>query len=340
MSNSHFSQFQVGESHLEKKKKEEKVSNLNSEGLMGWKKGLLIGEGSFGSVFRALDEVNGLMFAAKRILLPPDASRSDIKSLRREIKLMKTLNHPNIVRYLGSDQSSVNGSTSLWIYLEYVPGGSIHSLLKQFGPFSEALIQRYTYQIVLGVEYLHSKSIVHRDLKGANVLVSDKGQIKLGDFGCSRQLQTVKTVSLEESLMSLKGSIHWMAPEAIRQSSTHISMDIWSLGCVLIEMKSGNPPFAHFSNELASIFKIANTTDPPPLPPNTSPLAASFISSCLTLDCVDRPSASDLLSHAFLEEEQKSYEESMAIQNAAPSPRLTFTSELSPFSSPDSKFSP
>ena len=305
ISNSHFNQFQqeTNKSTVEKKldvgdenilllsigapkltiQRKLSASSENSEGLIGWKKGLLIGEGSFGMVYRALDEVNGLMFAAKKIQLPLDASKSDIKSLRMEIKLMKNLNHPNIVRYLGSDQVSLNGETSLWIYMEYVPGGSIHSLIKQFGSFSDSLIERYTYQIVLGVEYLHSKSIVHRDLKGANVLVSDKGVVKLSDFGCSRQLQTVKTVSLGESLMSLKGSLHWMAPEAIRQSSTHVSMDIWSLGCVIIEMKTGKPPWPIMSNDLASIFKIANSTDPPSTPVWHSPISSIFyfLLSCL-----------------------------------------------------------
>lgn len=135
-------------------------------------------------------------------------------------------------RYLGTNKTD----RYLYIILEYVTGGSVASMLKQFGPFSENLIRRFSYQILSGVSYLHSKGIIHRDIKGANILVTDTGVAKLADFGCSKRLPGLCSVSLEESMLAIRGSIPWMAPEVIKQSGYGRSSDIWSFGATVIEM--------------------------------------------------------------------------------------------------------
>lgn len=135
-------------------------------------------------------------------------------------------------RYLGTSRSD----RYLYIILEYITGGSVASMLAQFGEFSEPIIQRFSFQIVSGVEYLHTKGIVHRDIKGPNILVTDTGVAKLADFGCSKQLAGMCTASLEESLKAIRGSVPWMAPEVIKQSGHGRSSDIWSVGATLIEM--------------------------------------------------------------------------------------------------------
>ena len=99
-----------------------------------------------------------------------------------------------------------------------------------------SICRRFTLHVVTGVEYLHSKGIVHRDIKGANILVSGNGVAKLADFGCSKQLAGMCTASIEESLRAIRGSVPWMAPEVIKQSGHGRSSDIWSIGATVIEM--------------------------------------------------------------------------------------------------------
>jgi serine/threonine protein kinase len=108
-----------------------------------------------------------------------------IEALQQEISVLRTLQHENIVRYLGC---SVEDNT-FNIFLEYIPGGSIASVIKKFSSLNESVIRRYTKQILMGLEYLHSHQIIHRDIKGANILVDNKGVIKLADFGASRKLE-------------------------------------------------------------------------------------------------------------------------------------------------------
>lgn len=115
-------------------------------------------------------------------------------------------------------------------------GGSIASMLSQYGAFTESLIRRFSYHILSGVTYLHSRGIIHRDIKGANILVTDAGIAKLADFGCSKRMAGLCTTSLEESMHAMRGSVPWMAPEVIKQAGYGRSSDIWSFGATVIEM--------------------------------------------------------------------------------------------------------
>ena len=190
------------------------------EAPMAWIKGELIGEGTFGSVYKGMVQATGELIGIKQLGFV-DGSSSEIESLRREIDVMWKLDHPNIVRYLGTDRSD----RYFYILLEYVPGGSIASMLSQYGPFSEDLVRRFSYQILRGLAYLHKVGIVHRDIKGANVLVSSEGVAKVADFGCSKQLLGLCTSSLEESLKAIRGSVPWMAPEVYVHTHWHTLMN-------------------------------------------------------------------------------------------------------------------
>jgi mitogen-activated protein kinase kinase kinase len=156
-----------------------------------WIKGALIGKGSFGSVFLAMDSQRGLLMAVKQVELPTGSTQNEerkkgmLTALEREIDLLKDLQHENIVQYLDSSMDD----THLNIFLEYVPGGSVTALLRNYGAFEEALVRNFVRQILQGLAYLHSRDIIHRDIKGANILVDNKSCVKISDFGISKKVE-------------------------------------------------------------------------------------------------------------------------------------------------------
>jgi serine/threonine protein kinase len=163
-------------------------------------------------------------------------------------------------------------------FLEYVPGGSIASLLKKFGAFSETVTKKYTYQILRGLEYLHGHQIMHRDIKGANILADDLGACKLADFGAS---VLIENLSNNEDHKSLAGTPFWMAPEVIKQTGHGRQADIWSVGCTVLEMLTGEVPWSHCRSAMAAMFKIANSEEMPPMPPALSAEGKDFLYKCL-----------------------------------------------------------
>ncbi|CAG8484893.1 423_t:CDS:2 [Racocetra fulgida] len=147
------------------------------------------GMGSFGSVYLGLNAFTGEFMAVKQVELPTanssnnERKKSMLDALQREIALLEELHHENIVQYLGKSSQLDEGTGTFNIFLEYVPGGSVASMLNLFGPLEENLIRSYVRQILQGLNYLHEKDIIHRDIKGANILVDNKGIIKISDFG-------------------------------------------------------------------------------------------------------------------------------------------------------------
>ena len=171
-----------------------------------WYKGALIGAGSFGKVYLGMDATNGLLMAVKQVEVPSTASderkKTMVDALEREIELLKDFEHPNIVQYLcasftvswslhplTSPADSSSDEEHFNIFLEYVPGGSLAALLRNYGAFEEPLVRNFVRQILEGLNYVHERGIVHRDIKGANVLVDNKGGIKISDFGISKKLE-------------------------------------------------------------------------------------------------------------------------------------------------------
>jgi len=245
-----------------------------------------------GSVYEGLDQLTGQMFAVKEVRIDRklDTDVTFQADLENEIEIYKELSHPHIVAYLGNDYID----SHLYIYLEYMPGGSVAQVLSQFGPFAEELIQRYAREILEGLEYLHTRDplILHRDIKGANILVGD-GKVKLADFGCSKR--TADTLS-----QSLRGSIPWMAPEVIQQTGYGRRSDIWSFGCVLIEMATAKHPWGKFDNPMAAMMRIGMSQETPPAPEHLSEVCQDFIQNCVRRDKNLRPLASTLLQHEFV----------------------------------------
>ncbi|KAJ5908448.1 Protein kinase byr2 [Penicillium taxi] len=276
-----------------------------------WMKGSLIGEGSFGSVFLALHAITGELMAVKQVEIPSatkgtefdQRKNSMVTALKHEIELLQGMHHPNIVQYLGTsaDDQFLN------IFLEYVPGGSIATMLKQYNTFQEPLVKNFVRQILAGLSYLHSCDIIHRDIKGANILVDNKGGVKISDFGISKRVEASHVLGSRASSgggghlhrPSLQGSVYWMAPEVVRQTAHTKKADIWSLGCLVVEMFIGAHPFPDCS-QLQAIFAIGSNKARPPAPEHVSQEAVEFLDMTFQLDYEKRPSADELLKCKFL----------------------------------------
>ncbi|KAL9240799.1 hypothetical protein vseg_014977 [Gypsophila vaccaria] len=281
---------------------EEEEEEKEEESAIRWRKGELIGCGAFGRVYMGMNLNSGELLAVKQVLIAANGASKEraqahIKELEEEVKLLKNLSHPNIVRYLGTARED----EALNILLEFVPGGSISSLIGKFGSFPESVIRMYTKQLLLGLEYLHKNGIMHRDIKGANILVDNKGCIKLADFGASKKVVELATMT---GAKSMKGTPYWMAPEVILQTGHNFSADIWSVGCTVIEMATGKPPWCQYQ-EVAALFHIGTTKSPPPIPDHLSAEAKDFLNKCLQTEANSRASASELLQHPFVNEEYR-----------------------------------
>ncbi|XP_057769007.1 mitogen-activated protein kinase kinase kinase 5-like isoform X2 [Salvia miltiorrhiza] len=209
-----------------------------------WQKGKLIGRGTFGSVYVASNRETGALCAMKEVEMLPDDSKSAecIRQLEQEIKVLSRLKHPNIVQYYGSE---IIGD-KFYIYLEYVHPGSINKFIHDHcGAITESVVRNFTRHILFGLSYLHGKKTIHRDIKGANLLVDAYGVVKLADFGMAKHLKG------QTANLSLKGSPYWMAPELLQSAmqtdaswDMALAVDIWSLGCTIIEMMNGKPPWS------------------------------------------------------------------------------------------------
>ncbi|KAF7338272.1 STE11-like protein [Mycena venus] len=265
-----------------------------------WIKGALIGAGSFGKVYLGMDASTGLLMAVKQVELPTGSApnqerkKSMLSALEREIELLKDLQHENIVQYLYSslDDDYLN------IFLEYVPGGSVTALLRNYGAFEEPLVKNFVRQILEGLNYLHERDIIHRDIKGANILVDNKGGIKISDFGISKKVEDGMGAGNRMHRPSLQGSVFWMAPEVVKQSGHTRKADIWSVGCLVVEMLTGEHPWATLT-QMQAIFKIGSSAKPA-IPSDISNDAQDFLLRTFELDQEARPSAAELLQHPWV----------------------------------------
>ncbi|XP_047323378.1 mitogen-activated protein kinase kinase kinase YODA-like [Impatiens glandulifera] len=281
-----------------------------------WKKGRLLGRGTFGHVYLGFNSQSGEMCAMKEVTLFSDdkKSKESAQQLVQEITLLSGLQHPNIVQYYGSDTVDDN---KLYIYLEYVSGGSIHKLLQDYGPLGETAIRNFTRQILCGLAYLHAKNTVHRDIKGANILVDPNGCVKLADFGMA------KHINGQPCPLSLKGSPYWMAPEVIKNSSgCNLAVDIWSLGCTVLEMANGKPPWSQYEG-VAAMFKIGNSKELPVIPDELGDHGKDFVRQCLQRNPANRPTAAQLLDHPFIRRAVSPLERPIANPNHPEVPIVT-----------------
>ncbi|KAB5576758.1 hypothetical protein PHYPO_G00202160 [Pangasianodon hypophthalmus] len=264
-----------------------------------WTKGEILGRGAYGTVYCGLTS-QGQLIAVKQVTLDVSNSETAEKEydrLEREVDLLKNLHHQNIVGFLGT---ALSGNI-ISILMEYIPGGSISNVLNRFGPLPEKVFALYTRQILEGVVYLHDNKVIHRDLKGNNIMLMPSGVIKLIDFGCARRLNCLThSGSRSDFLKSVHGTPYWMAPEVINETGHGKKSDIWSIGCTVFEMATGKPPLAHMGKMAALFYIGAKKGLMPSLPDDFSEEAKGFVQACLTNDQKLRPSAADLLRHPFV----------------------------------------
>eukprot|EP01062_Namystynia_karyoxenos_P021763 TRINITY_DN18296_c0_g2_i1.p1 TRINITY_DN18296_c0_g2~~TRINITY_DN18296_c0_g2_i1.p1 ORF type:complete len:776 (+),score=200.61 TRINITY_DN18296_c0_g2_i1:88-2415(+) len=271
-----------------------------------WTKGRLLGRGTFGTVYQAIDNEDGRIIAVKQIELPSEAAAgSDLQQLREEIELLRSVQHRNVVQYLGTQQDH----QAIYIFMEYMAGGSLAALARQYGGRAGGLhprvIQNYTRQILDGLVYLHQVGIVHRDIKGDNILCEGaSGIVKLADFGAAKRLQQVATVSRQCAAQhsGLKGTVFFLSPEVIRGKPYSHASDVWALGCTVVEMATGSPPWrdCRFNHELQVLYYIAQSNEGPQLPSGVLPPSGDdFLRQCFT-EHTQRPLAARLLEHPFL----------------------------------------
>ena len=219
-----------------------------------------------------------------------DKIKTQVASLKREIKILRKLQHKHIVRYYDMLESK----ESISLLMEYVKGGTIYDLILKKGALHEEEVSKYCQQILEGLVYLHQAKIGHRDLKCANVLLVNYNTCKLADFGISKEdVRSFSGCSTE------CGSAYWMSPESVQGKKHGYKSDIWSFGCTALEMINGEPPYNEL-NRYAAMFKIGSEGLNPSFHKDTSDHCVEFIKICVQKEPQRRPSATDLLGYEFI----------------------------------------
>jgi len=270
-----------------------------------WRKGPFLGHGALGTVFIARDERNGLLMTVRVIKVQEgtECSAANLREIQLFVQDLSKLQHTNIVSYFGSELYE----GFLFIYEEYIPGGTLNSVLESFpGCQHHEIIRIYAKQILAGLEYLHENGVAHHDINAFNILVGENGTLKLRDFGL---FQYIKRFDVEGKAQILKKE-RWkvttnplLMPVNLRmQIGTGLKADVWGVGCTIIHLLTGQPPWevVEYEQDCVTEMKILNGNDPPQIPRGTDQLLKDFLALCFQRDPEARPGASELMQHAFL----------------------------------------
>lgn len=293
-----------------------------------WQQGQFIGGGTFGSVYAAINLDSNYLMAVKEIRLQdPQLIPKIAQQIRDEMGVLEVLDHPNIVSYHGIEVHR----DKVYMFMEYCAGGSLAGLLEHGRVEDEMVIMVYALQLLEGLAYLHQAGIVHRDIKPENILLDHNGIIKYVDFGAAKVIarqgksavpmdNTFNPNGRKEALVprdaqythqrknqqTMTGTPMYMSPEVIRGDAGNAvhrqgAVDIWSLGCVILEMATGRRPWSSLDNEWAIMYNIAQGNQPSlPSKDQLSELGIDFVRRCFECDQLKRPTAAELLQHEWI----------------------------------------
>jgi len=265
----------------------------------------LIGSGAAGEIFLATEKSSGKQYALKKMKV----NQTNVALLTTEISIMKNSIHPNIVCY----HESYLLQNELFVAMEYMDGGCLTEILDQFESMqmTESQIAYVVRCTLLGLQYVHSFHRVHRDIKSDNLLLNMRGEVKLADFGYAAELSEIR-----QKRNTIVGTPYWMAPEVIRGQDYDQKVDIWSTGIMIMEMAEGEPPYMDYP-PLRALFLIT-TRGIPPLkqPEKFSSTFHDFLKLTLDKFADSRPTATDLLSHPFMQSACSPEEFVLVIQKA------------------------
>ncbi|XP_060887936.1 mitogen-activated protein kinase kinase kinase kinase 2 isoform X2 [Labrus mixtus] len=252
-----------------------------------------IGCGTYGDVFKARNIRTSELAAIKIVKLDPG---DDITTIQQEITMMKECKHKNIVAYFGS----YHRNTKLWICMEYCGGGSLQDMYHVTGPLKEKQIAYVCRETLQGLYHLHETGKMHRDIKGANILLTERGDVKLADFGVAAEISA--SVAKRKSFI---GTPYWMAPEvaAVEKKGGYNHLcDIWAVGITAIELAELQPPMFDLHPMRALMLMSKSSFQPPRLKDKTKWSAGfqSFVKMALIKNPRKRPSAETLLQHPFV----------------------------------------
>jgi len=254
----------------------------------------LIGRGSFGRVYKAMDKETGGIVAIKLIPICEEGNEDELKKIIREINLLQQCDSSYVTAYYGSYFKDKR----LWIVMEYCSGGSLKRVMTRLkSPLTEEEISVVCYQVAKGLAHLHSRRLLHRDIKADNILLHSNGLAKLADLGVATMM-----INSMDKHKTATGSPFWMAPELVCEQEYTTRVDIWSLGITCIELAEIMPPYANMQT-MRALFLIASPETPPPKlthPEKWSTEFQDFIARCLVRDYNQRASAGELLEHPFL----------------------------------------
>nr|GMD15767.1 mitogen-activated protein kinase kinase kinase 18-like [Ipomoea batatas] len=266
-----------------------------------WIRERCIGKGSFATVSlaRNVGDGDGGVFAVKSVDVA-SCSASQVEALENEIRVLRRISSPYVVKYLGDD-STMEAPAAAYrnLHLEYLPGGTVAELAQRrgSGDVDEAVVRSYARCVVEALRCIHAKGIVHCDVKGQNVLVGPaNGLAKLADFGSAVEIGS----GGRRDKTAARGSPLWMAPEVIRGEYQGPESDVWSLGCTVIEMITGNWPWEDRGGAADTLCRIGYSDELPRFPTQSSELCGDFLSKCLQRDLKKRWSSDQLLRHPFV----------------------------------------
>ncbi|XP_029141326.1 mitogen-activated protein kinase kinase kinase kinase 1 [Protobothrops mucrosquamatus] len=252
-----------------------------------------VGGGTYGEVYKARSRESGKLSAIKIVKMEAD---DDCVAIQQEIVMVKTCKHQNIVAYYGS----YIRFKKLWICMEFCAGGSLQDIYQVTGALSERQIAYICRETLQGLSYLHNQGKIHRDIKGANILLNDQGEVKLADFGISAQLSATFA-----RRMSFIGTPYWMAPEVAAvelKGGYNERCDVWSVGIMAIELAELQPPMFDMHPLRVLVLMTKSGYQPPKLKEKArwSPAFHNFVKVTLTKSPRKRPSASKMLTHQFV----------------------------------------